>query len=191
MTDPLRVRCESVADMPSVKELEVLARANMHVVLQFPRSGVDKLAVVNRLSRDLPEHTVFESGGDANSEWITVKSVVSRPQILDHLPFIRAALKSYFSSCASLLKRYESGDVPDEWYTDEHGEHVLFENVKTGQTIEVPLDGPPSLEDVDPYFFSQFVCTSEAHPRVSQLIDDYFHDGARIIEVINELVTDA
>ncbi|SEK74091.1 hypothetical protein [Paenibacillus sp. OK003] len=40
-----------------------------------------------------------------------------------------------------------------EWHFDVHGEHCMFENAETGQTLEVSLGSKEDVGNMDPYFF--------------------------------------
>jgi hypothetical protein len=48
--------------------------------------------------------------------------------------------------------------------------------------VEAPLWA--DLDPVDPYFFAEFVKTTPGMEQIAELIEDSFHDGSRILEVV-------
>src|SRR4051812_52766 len=50
--------------------------------------------------------------------------------------------------------------LSDNWRFDVHGEHCMFENIITGQTLEVSLSDKESIGNLDPYFFHHFLETT-------------------------------
>ena len=186
MTEPLRIQCRDLNDVPEVDELQSLADEARHVVLEFPKAFADKRAVIERLTPQLPDYSVFYSGGSHGSECVTVKRVAARSKILALLPSVRQALDSYIETCSRLLRDYRAERVSDSWKTFEHGGHVLFKNLANGLVVEVPLTSPPTLQDCDPYFFAKFVNSSHEHEDVSRLLADHYHDGRRVLEVLRD-----
>jgi hypothetical protein len=51
--------------------------------------------------------------------------------------------------------------LSDSWRYDVHGEHCLFQNTITGQTLEVSLGTEASITNLDPYFCHQFLRSTE------------------------------
>ncbi|MGM1050677.1 MAG: DUF6896 domain-containing protein [Bacillota bacterium] len=58
----------------------------------------------------------------------------------------------YLLSNAELLNGEEH--LTGNWYFDVHGEHCMFENLETGQKLEVSLGSTDDIGNVDPYFFT-------------------------------------
>jgi hypothetical protein len=48
------------------------------------------------------------------------------------------------------------------WWYDVHGAHCLFQNTVTGQMLEVSLGNESSPGNLDPYFFHQFLRSTES-----------------------------
>ena len=186
MTEPLRIQCRDLNDVPEVGELQSLADEARNVVLEFPKEFAGKRAVIECLTPQLPDHSVFYSGGSHDSFRVTVKRVAARSKVLALLPSVRQALDSYIETCSRLLREYRADRVSDSWKTFEHGGHVQFKNLESGLVVEVPLAGPPTLQDCDPYFFAQFVVSSREHEDVSRLLADHYHDGQRVLEVLRQ-----
>lgn len=175
--------------IPDVQELSRMADSTHHVVLEFPRwwwLKLDKTSIISILASSLPEHSVFDSGGDRWSEWITVMSVVSRTVILNRLDQIKRALAAYINACTTLIAQREVGTLPPDWTGFEHGRDVRFQNEMTGQIVEAPLSGAPTTGEVDPYFFTVFVKTTGEFPDVVNLLIHDFHDARHMLDIVLE-----
>jgi hypothetical protein len=90
----------------------------------------------------------------------------------------------YRSTCESLVERHRRGSLPPEWAAEEHGGECRFENERTGQVVEAPLREGAEAGRVDPYFFAIFVRTTPGHERVAELIQEDFHDAARMLDLV-------
>jgi hypothetical protein len=75
----------------------------------------------------------------------------------------------------------ETGKL-DSWKYYIHGFHCGFENIMTGQLIEVSLVFGLEFGDIDPFFFSQFIkSTPKYRPLPIDIFEDYA-DGKKINE---------
>ncbi|UKN03801.1 hypothetical protein K6119_09890 [Paracrocinitomix mangrovi] len=82
---------------------------------------------------------------------------------------------------------YEPVGEFNGWKYAFHGIHCAFTNKETGQQIEVPLNYGLEFGQLDPYFFVQFIkTTQEYEPIPVKLFCDYA-DGKRILEEMVEL----
>jgi hypothetical protein len=106
-----------------------------------------------------------------------VKSALTVNEILQRKSEFLDAIDLYRNTCVALITQYQNGTLASEWCADEHGEHCLFRDLRTGQAVEAPLDPlwPPGL---DPYFFGQFVQTTDSLHALAGIIRDAFHDSA-------------
>jgi hypothetical protein len=78
------------------------------------------------------------------------------------------------------LKQGNQTGILDEWRYYIHGFHCGFNHQRTGQSIEVPLVFGLEFGDLDPYFFSDFIKSTEAYkPLPVEIFEDYA-DGHRI-----------
>ncbi|MDW7690819.1 hypothetical protein R9C00_21325 [Flammeovirgaceae bacterium SG7u.111] len=73
----------------------------------------------------------------------------------------------------------------DSWDFFIHGEHCLFENRVTGQKIEVSLGDHEFIENLDPYFFYDFLRTTESLHHLTQYFEDSF---SSVLDFFNSLV---
>lgn len=171
--------------VPSADKIRGMADPDHHVVLQFPATQyVDKTALIRQLAAALPEYSVFDSGGDKKTNWVTIMPVVGRPEVIAHTREIEQAARAYIQACAAMLAQHTDGRLPAEWSSYTHGGHRRFENSKTGQVIEAPLGGPPDPRKLDPYFFALFAKSTPGQEVIARLIRDNFHDAARMIDIV-------
>jgi hypothetical protein len=181
MTLPIWIDCGTIADVELPQELGMMATPGNHVVLRFRAIAPDEMApLIGRLSAALPDHSVFTSG----EAQVTIKPVVPRSRILERRSRVVDAIKAYKEACMDLSRRYENENLPSDWSSQEHGEHRRFKNSRTGQVVEVPIPGLSDPDHIDPYFFSEFVKTTVGLESVAELIGDSFHDGARLLDVV-------
>ena len=185
MTTPLRIRCADAADMPSTRELARLADGEQHVVLELETvsSRLSKRPIVERLRAELPDHSVFDSGGDADSGWISIVRVVRQRDVVAHAPLLAAAVEDYLRLAAELLAAFRASQLGEGWTAHEHGEHVRLVHEHTKQVVEAPL-APTDADGVDPYFFWLFVSTTPRHAVVAALLPNGFHDAARALDIL-------
>jgi hypothetical protein len=185
MTTPIRIRCRSISEVPGDEKIRNMADSEHHVVLEFPTGlHVNKPPIIGRLSVAMPDHSVFDSGGNKETDWITVKPVLASLTVFKHSEEILAAITMYIEACSTLLGAYRTNSLSSEWSSDFHGGHCCLENAVTGQVIEVPMDGAPQPHEVDPYFFSKFVKSTPSCAAVAGLIKHDFHDAARILKLL-------
>jgi hypothetical protein len=185
LTQPLWIDCASVADVGSPQQLAAKASGGHHVVLRFPSLSPDeKEALIGRLSAALPEHSVFDSGGCIGPAKVTIMPVVGRANVLERRAEVLRAIAEYRWACAALVEQYRAGTLTREWRTGEHGGHCRFTSRRTGQVVEAPYREWADPECVDPYFFAKFVKTTAGLESVAELIEDDFHDGRRILDVV-------
>ncbi|UZR98877.1 DUF6896 domain-containing protein [Chondrinema litorale] len=62
------------------------------------------------------------------------------------------------------------------WGFYVHGEHCLFDNIFSGQKIEVSLGRDHFIENLDPYFFYQFLNSTDELKHLSKHFENPFSD---------------
>ncbi len=184
MTPAIRIQCYSESQIPSAEEIRARIGRERHMVLQFSvKQRVNKSSIINGLAAAMPDYSVFDSGGDKVTEWVTVMPVVSNEIVLTNSAQISHAVMEYIKTCSTMLELID-GKLPAEWSADVHGEHTRLKNSISGQVIEVPLGGPPEPQKVDPYLFAEFVKSTPGLELVAGLITHDFQDAARILRTV-------
>jgi len=85
---------------------------------------------------------------------------------------------------ADLLNGQEN--LSDNWWFDVHGEHCLFKNLTTGQTIEVSLGNEESIANLDPYFFYNFLETTENFRHLTRYFKNPFNDTLNLFKKLEK-----
>lgn len=83
-------------------------------------------------------------------------------------------------------RKMQSGKC-DNWDYFFHGFHCHFKNRKTKQEIEVPFMFGMEFGDLDPYFFSLYIKSTQEYQPLPVPIYEDFADGYRILEVMLKL----
>ncbi|KFF10826.1 DUF6896 domain-containing protein [Flavobacterium hydatis] len=76
--------------------------------------------------------------------------------------------------------------LSDNWYYDVHGEHCLFENTITGQTLEVSLGHKEHIANLDPYFFYNFLKTTKHFTHLTKHFESPFKDMLDLFEDLEQ-----
>jgi hypothetical protein len=74
----------------------------------------------------------------------------------------------------------------DNWWFDIHGEHCLFKHLTTGQTLEVSLGTKDSLGNLDPYFFYNFLKTTDKLKHLIEYFRNPFDDMVNFFEELEK-----
>jgi hypothetical protein len=189
MAEPIRIHCDAANIVVSPAELAALTSSGRHVVLQFLSLTPDEQAsLISQLTAEMPDHSVFFSGGNQEYRWITVMPVVARSRVLERRGQVFQAVEKYRRACVALVEQYRAGMLPAEWLTAEHGGHCRFKNRRTGQIVEAPLRECVSSERVDPSFFAVFVRSTPGMEPIAELLIHDYHDAARILDLIGDEV---
>lgn len=81
---------------------------------------------------------------------------------------------------APLLNGKET--LSDNWYFEVHGEHCMFKSLITEQVIEVFLSTKESTGDLDPFFFHNFLSTTNNFKHLAVYFKKPFHDTLAFFE---------
>lgn len=79
---------------------------------------------------------------------------------------------------------FQRGAIDDAWNYHLHGSECLFENNYTGQEVEVIVVTPPEFGYLDPYFFYNYMATTEQFKQLAAWFD---HDSNKVREAIEFL----
>ena len=184
MLDPKFVEYKAASEIWPTAQLLKQAEDGQ-LVLRFSALSADEsTTLIHRLSRELPDHAVFQSRFGTEDQWVTILPLVSRAKILERRNQIRQAMAAYAQTCAELIKQYQADALASEWTVDDHGEHCQFVHSASGQTVEAPFHRLVRVDQIDPYFFALFVKSTQGLEPVAELVTHDFHDGARILEAM-------
>jgi hypothetical protein len=158
VSKPLWIPCHSVDDVPSVSQLQQLVTDEQHVVLKLlvipddKGTAVDKPSIIQQLTRQLPDFTVFDSGGKSGEfTWITIKKVIAAEDVLANAEAILAAMRLFRVTAGDLMSRLaQQLNVPLEAFADPYFQLRHTRSVKlfgklgerTDQPGEAPRTGP-------------------------------------------------
>lgn len=80
-------------------------------------------------------------------------------------------------------KRNNIGFLNDEWQYYFHGAECRFENMCTGQVVELIYTTKPEFGFLDGYFFFNYMCTTEKHKSLGR----WFQNDGNVYKAINLL----
>lgn len=215
MSEPLRITCNNIAEIPCVGELCQLAtRGEQHVVLQFPlktlKEDFDKSIVIQKLASQLPPHyRVFDSGEKKDTTHITVMRVIETETIVQYAESFMEAIERFLMLADELLVKladklmisvkelepartsgqlpWEPGELEQNWRYYFHGCECRFQHNITGQIVDITLRYPKNrYARLDPYFLAKYLYSTPEERELAVLIQDEFHDTLTVLNVLLE-----
>lgn len=169
MSNPLRIVCPSINEIPSADEIIQLVTEDCHVVLVFPLSTnsnitlPEKKSTIEKLSTQLPErYSIFDSGGTKESTQITIKRVIEERVVIENIDLFLGAVDRFCTTANELITmlaqkldfpvekvsenwRFQlepsltKGMLDDKWEYWFHGYECQFRNMVTEQVVDVRL----------------------------------------------------
>ncbi len=125
MSNPLWLHFNTPDEFPSLADVARLVTPSQHVVLRYPSVGSkeevrsQKQNIVAAWQRDLPDLSIFDSGGEAGIEWITLMWVVKKDDVLSHADEIVEAASQFRILATSLMNTLAiTLDVPIDAFDD-------------------------------------------------------------------------
>jgi hypothetical protein len=214
MTTPIRTVCRGVANLPSLPAIRQLVDDDHHLVLHIDpspdESSFDERFVIDRLAPDLPDYTVFNSGGA-----VTIKKVIAEADILASADAIVSAALKFRRTADDLMTRLSSklgipfeafyrlehrlllrgrwfksrwsGRLDTRWSYGFHGYQCGFRDKSSGQKLDVELGFDGEFGVLDPFFFAMFVRTTPGLNAIAALFRDNFHDPLRTLQVLERV----
>lgn len=160
--EQIRIRCRDIHSLPTHNALKEHLDNMRYVVIEFEnkrwwqvREETDLESAISILGEQFSNCSVFHSGGDNKSEWVTIHPVVSSEMIHIHKKQIIEAVDSYIARCIHLEEQRLQEKLSDEWETFVHGGHCRYENLDTGEMVEAPIEITAKPENVDPYLLQR------------------------------------
>lgn len=202
MGEPTRIRYLSPWFVPRGEHLRKKIVRGRHLVLHFPKllNESSLAALLNKLREELPEnYEVFDAGTMRDSKRVTVMEVISKEEVSSLAPLLLTAARS-FRADADLLAHqlaelngvpvselFAQGKnitiFPKGWEVCRHGIHDCFTHQLTGQQVEVCVVFGTEFGVLDPYFFYQYMATTQGIGAPKQLVEPY-HDTRRALEFL-------
>ncbi|MBK9981090.1 MAG: hypothetical protein IPP15_01465 [Saprospiraceae bacterium] len=97
-------------------------------------------------------------------------------------PEMQVILNGQYDEIQNAKLRNGEDRLTDEWNFDVHGEHCRFANEKTGQTLEVSLGSTDDIGNLDPYFFYEFLNTTDRYRHLTVYFKKPFQDMITFFE---------
>ncbi len=181
------ISCENIADIPSILKIESLTKENS-VRLLFPIGILDKFEekVLQPLKEKLLDCTVFIGRRTKVDTMISIIPVIKRETIAKNLDVIIKIIKDYIYISNQLINNVTDDNNWKNWeLTYKHPPHNRYENLVTNQIVETCDYKMTSIKQIDPYFFGEFIQSSN-YSELKKLIKDTYHDTLRILDVVAE-----
>lgn len=196
-------------DLPDFKSINSLERGIEWKIVFENKIKFKRVKIGNQWKFEHPE---FQIAVHTIEPEINIVKLITGKEIEKHQDFFEKCAKDYRNLATELINRFANkhnleidADYPmntlnasgqlgykqvgkmDNWRYAFHGFHCAFTNLKNGQHIEVPLMYGLEFGELDPYFFSKFIkSTEEYRPMPIEIYNDY-SDGKRIIDKMVEL----
>jgi hypothetical protein len=204
------IKCERIQDIPSIDRIIGLSRNKTMKVLFGKEILRKRESIGNQWKEELSD---FQIGIHTQNPEINIARLISDNEIVDHQDFFENCAKDYRDIATRLINKLANhlgieidpespldsfnhlkssehrpqNDLVDNCRYYIHGFHCCFENIKTGQVIEVSLVNGLEFGALDPYFFTRFIkSTPDYKPLPIEIFEDYA-DGVRILEKMEEI----
>jgi hypothetical protein len=197
------ITINSVGQIPTLETIRIIPRERT-LKLVFEKELQNQKEVVGQNLKI--ELVGFQVGIHTIEPEINIAKLITDKEIEDNQDFFEQCAKDYRQLGEELLcelvdkldlklnkdfpmetfnqlkrDKRQIGKLKD-WRYFVHGFHCGFENTKTGQIIEVPLVFGQEFGDLDPYFFSKYIKSTQKYkPLPVEIFEDYA-DGVRINE---------
>jgi len=201
--------CNSLDDIPGFKEIKSLQRGIEWKIVFANKIKSRREKIGNQWKFEHPE---FQIAIHSIKPEINIIKLITNEEIEEHQDFFEKCAQDYRNLATQLINEFAEnhnleiepknpmntlchtdkyGYKPvgqmSEWRYAFHGIHCGLTNNKTGQRIEIPLTYGLEFGQLDPYFFTGFIkSTNEYQPLPIGIYCDY-SDGKRILEKMVEL----
>lgn len=185
--------CSGPSSIPSKQRLMPYLAQRETIILRcyqkryfFIGQSFNSQPIIERLEKEFHDCAVFVSQDRRFFCHITLQPVINLDTIVQFKSRFQQAIQDYIQTAQWLSQlNKESPVLQDEWEMFQHGRHCRYENLNTGQWLEVPLEEALTPETMDPYFFSRFIKTTDSFSDIADLIEDEFHDSERVLREIS------
>ncbi|WP_188112325.1 hypothetical protein [Aquimarina sp. RZ0] len=208
LTEKIQI-CNSLKEIPDFKTIKSLPRGIEWKIVFADKIKSKREKIGNQWKFEHPE---FEVGIHTVVPEINITKLITDKEIEENQDFFEKCAKDYRDLAIKLINEfadkhsividseypmntlchtnkfgYEPIGKMNGWKYAFHGIHCGLTNIKTGQRIEIPLNYGLEFGQLDPYFFTNFIKSSnEYQPLPIGIYCDYA-DGKRIMEKMVEL----
>ena len=193
----------SLEEVPTLEKIRMISRERKLKLVFEKEVQNQREAIGQNLKNELLD---FQIGIHVIEPVINIAKLISDKEIEDNQDFFEQCAKDYRQLAEQLLFKVVdkldlklNKDFPmqtfnklqqdnrqfgkvEDWRYFVHGFHCGFENNKTKQHIEVPLVFGLEFGDLDPYFFSIFIKSTQKYKPLPVNIFEDYADGLRINE---------
>ena len=201
--------CNYLSDLPDEKLINSIQRGIRYKVIFSSEIKNKKNEIGEKWKIEFPNHQIAIH--TINHE-ISIVKLITDLEIEENQDFFEQCAKDYRQLANKLIwefaeqnkleikskypmdilnasgsNGYDQIGMMNDWRYGFHGIHCAFTNLSTKQYIEVPLAFGLEFGELDPYFFSKYInSTNEYKPLPVYVYDDYW-DGKRILDKMVQL----
>ncbi len=197
------ITINSVGEIPTLETIRSIPRERTIKLVFGKEVQNQREAIGQNLKTEL---VGFQVGIHTIEPEVNIAKLITDREIEDNQDFFEQCAKDYrqlgeelLSMLVSKLDLKLNKDFPmqtfnelkrdgrsngkvEGWNYYVHGFHCGFVNIKTKQEIEVPLVFGQEFGDLDPYFFSKFIKSTQKYKPLPVEIFEGYADGVRINE---------
>jgi hypothetical protein len=201
--------CDSVESLPDIQKIVAIPRERALKVIFSPNIENIRTSIGAEWKLNLPGFLV---GIHLERPEINISKLISEQEIADNSLFFEQCAKDYRVLATQLISelagkfnetidsenamhtfgkykrsRQTGIGIMGSWKYRLHGSDCRFENIETGQTIEVYLLTRLEFGALDPYFFVEYIKTTKKYRPLPVEFYEDFWDGDRILEKMLQL----
>lgn len=195
------ITCDSLESLPSLQRLSQIPRERPLKIVFAPSIQDYRDSVSEEWTKKFPDHHI---AAYRDEPIIFVSKLISDDDIISHASFFERCARDFRALATQLVtglamhfgevidpenamntfgkirRKSPKGTVGD-WTYRIHGAHCSFTSTKTGQTLEVYLKTQLEFGILDPYYFVEYIKTTDRyHPLPVEIYEDYL-EGDLII----------
>lgn len=197
------LKINSVEQIPTLEIIRTIPR-NRKLKIVFEREVQNQReAIGQNLKNQLSD---FQVGIHTIEPEINISKIITDKEIENNQDFFEQCAKDYrqlgeeliyklveelnlelnkdfpLDTFNQLIREDRGNGKIEDWKYYVHGFHCGFDNIETGQYIEVPLVFGLEFGDLDPYFFTNYIKSNPKYNPLPVEIFEDFADGVRINE---------
>lgn len=201
------ITCDSLASLPSLQQLSQITRVQPLKVHFAPAIQVYRNGVGEEWRGKFPEHSIAIY---REEPIIFVCRLISDAEIEAHAPFFERCARDFRALATQLatglamhfgetldpenamhtfgkIRKKQHRGLAGDWEYRIHGAHCCFTSIKSGQTLEVYLITPLEFGVLDPYFFVEYIKTTDRYQPLPIDIYEDLLEGDRILNKMLDL----